>query len=120
MHKSGVMVAILALLATVMFPPPQPVRPTLPVFHGPAAPIDRALQVEIDRRAEGVAKVVVRAKSDQLPYADAAVRGYGGTILSRNAAVRSVTVAIDLRVLEVLRHHPAVASLALSGSSGAR
>jgi hypothetical protein len=114
------MVAILALLATVMFPPPQPVRPTLPVFHGPAAPIDRALQIELDRRSEGVANVVVRAKSDQLPYADAAVRGYGGKILARDVAVRSVTVAIDLRVLEVLRHHPAVASLALSGGPSVR
>ena len=114
------MFAILALLATVMFPPPQPARPTLPVFHGPAAPIDHALQAELQRRSEGSAQVVVRAKSEQLPYADAAVRAYGGRILTRDAAIRSVTATIDLRVLDVLRHHPAVASLALSGGSGAR
>ena len=113
------MLATLALLAAIAIPPP-PLTPTLPVLHGPAAPIDRALQSELKRGTAGAARIVVRAKPEQMQHVTAAVQRFGGTIVASDPQVRTVTARLDLRLLNVLRYHPAVASLSMGEAPAAK
>jgi hypothetical protein len=87
----------------------------VPMLHGPAAPVDVVLLTQMTNGPAGVSTILVRAKTGQLEHVAAAVRGFGGSVVSQYPPVQALTARFELRHLRVLLHHPAVAGVSAVG-----
>jgi len=79
------------------------------------APVDMRLRAEIDKGTQGIARLIVRAKKDQLAAVEEAAVKLGAEVLSRHAFIGSVSIKLDMDQLRALRRHPGVASVSIDG-----
>lgn len=101
----------LALVLMACLAQSTPAQPPTEVL----APVDRLLQAEIDKGTEGIARLIVRAKKDQLPAVEEAAKKLDAEVLARHAFIGSVSLKLDMKHLLALRRHPGVAGISSDG-----